>query len=702
MKRALLTFTVLVPLIGSAQNPVIVDAPSKPVTWKWKEYKADLISAGTAGLPVRVGSYRGTALGTVIGHTTYDLQSNSSDPQRMFRRPDGTIAAVWTGSTSLVSGWTDRGTFYQYFDGNNWLSEPTSRIEHDRTGWPTNVILPGKELIYAHDPASDNIWAMTRLSIGSGTWNVNTSVGLTLGLWPRAAATGTNDTAHVIFANCPSTNCDTFSNAFTLYNRTTDGGLNHDITHKRLPGMDTASGYTRMGADAYGIAARGNKVAIVSAGWLNDLAVWISNDRGDNWTRTRILDFPIDNFTGNTISDTNGDAIPDTIWTSDASHSIVIGTDGVVHIFSGRMRILDETPGPGYSWFPGTNGLMYWNENMGPDNAVVLTGAMDQDGDGTLGGLGINIPRYEVSLSSMPTAAVDDVTGRITLIYSAVIENSDVFGDPSNDYAQSFRELYGMYSEDGGQTWSNPIVLTNTVRECADRTCLENVYPTAARSADGCVSVHWLRDDEPGNALEFDDPNDDFDGPDPIKVNEVVYYCFPYENFEELTPECGWTFEHQWGGRYQFTDTSHRAGWWYWDFDDLESSEDQSPMHEFDANGTYNVCLTVYNSVGNVECCQTVTVTNVGISEIFAEGKVRILPNPVTGPMVLSFTGVTAKDVQVELFDLVGRRVMAESLGDISSDVNRVVSTAGLPNGSYTVRISSGSELMSAQVEITR
>ena len=46
-------------------------------------------------------SFSQTPIGTVIGHTTYDLQANSADPQRIVLRSNGHIAVTWTGAVDL-------------------------------------------------------------------------------------------------------------------------------------------------------------------------------------------------------------------------------------------------------------------------------------------------------------------------------------------------------------------------------------------------------------------------------------------------------------------------------------------------------------------------------------------------------------------------------------------------------------------------
>ena len=47
---------------------------------------------------------------------------------------------------------------------------------------------------------------------------------------------------------------------------------------------------------------------------------------------------------------------------------------------------------------------------------------------------------------------------------------------------------------------------------------------------------------------------------------------------------------------------------WYWDFGDGMSSIDQSPSHIYALNGTYIVCLTASNDVGENTYCQTIVI----------------------------------------------------------------------------------------------
>ena len=61
------------------------------------------------------------------------------------------------------------------------------------------------------------------------------------------------------------------------------------------------------------------------------------------------------------------------------------------------------------------------------------------------------------------------------------------------------------------------------------------------------------------------------------------------------------------GNSVNFTNTSVDADGWFWDFGDGATSTMFSPMHPFDAPGTYTVCLYVtknnYDAMGNPLCC---------------------------------------------------------------------------------------------------
>ena len=68
--------------------------------------------------------------------TTYDLQSNGLVSNRMYQLENGNVAVVATMATDTSESFADRGTGYNFFDGENWDEISESRIEDIRTGWP--------------------------------------------------------------------------------------------------------------------------------------------------------------------------------------------------------------------------------------------------------------------------------------------------------------------------------------------------------------------------------------------------------------------------------------------------------------------------------------------------------------------------------------------------------------------------------------
>ncbi|MEZ5197139.1 MAG: hypothetical protein R2764_12250 [Bacteroidales bacterium] len=66
----------------------------------------------------------------------YDLQTNSSTQNRIYKFDDGFIGATWTMGYTTGT-WNDRGTGYNTFDGNSWGPAPSERIEDEKCGWPS-------------------------------------------------------------------------------------------------------------------------------------------------------------------------------------------------------------------------------------------------------------------------------------------------------------------------------------------------------------------------------------------------------------------------------------------------------------------------------------------------------------------------------------------------------------------------------------
>jgi hypothetical protein len=206
------------------------------------------------------------------------------------------------------------------------------------------------------------------------------------------------------------------------------------------------------------------------------------------------------------ISDVDGDGVADTIPTTDSGISCVIDNNDVVHVVTGSTRILCEVS-PDVSYFPGTDGLLYWNETMpaGDITNNVIAFVEDIDGSGVIE-LAPNIAIYQCGLTSMPSLGID-ADNNIHLVYSSLIENT-TNGNPDPAWEESFRNSFYMSSSDLGMNWSAPVRLNNSDFD-------EMVWPMLPKSIGNTVDVFYYKDGEPGNTFQ---PTGNPDAPAPYDI----------------------------------------------------------------------------------------------------------------------------------------------------------------------------------------
>lgn len=454
---------------------------------------------------------------TLIGSTTYDLQSNGSIQNRIYKL-GGNVYSAWTGSTDLGGTYPDRGTWYNSFNGS-WGSAPGSRLETDRRGWPSLIQLAnGNEVVVTHGSVS-NPTAINRRATAGGTggWTQTPIPGFATGqntLWNRTVAGGPDgNTVHMIDISYPTGNGGTAVNGLNgclSYSRSLDGGQNWDVLRVIPPGIDSTT-YNGFRADAYAMDAKDNLVAFVSGNLTDDWALWKSTDNGTTWTRTVILDFPFTKYDDVTqTTDVDGDGVADTLLTTDGAYAILIDNNGMIHAFAGAMLVLDDDPAANIGLFLSTDGLLYWNESFGSNEPVVIATAPDIDGDGVAASFATNLGgRYgNDGICSMPSAGID-AAGNIYLSYCPLIELTDnALPDPNNF---SFRNVLLMASTDNGATWGAPINVSNSNFD-------EAVFCAMAKNVDNCVSMIWQQDGAPGYSVP---PN----GQHAVQSSDIVYDC---------------------------------------------------------------------------------------------------------------------------------------------------------------------------------
>lgn len=456
-----------------------------------------------------------------IGTSRYDLQTNGSTQNRIFLHSDGTIGATWTYGMG-DPGFTDRGTGYNYFNGTLWDDEPTSRIEDIKVGWPSYLAAgPAGEMVVTHIGTTAGLKIAKREVKGTGNWNLSTFVGPASApelLWPRVVSSGAdNRFIHLFGLTAPVANSGTLYNGqdgSMLYSRSSDAGATWDIVNQQFPQTDTNL-YLGFSGDGYSWAdPKGNTLAFVYTSEWEDSFLMKSTDNGATWTKKVIFQHPYPKFKESTT------LVLDTPTVCDGFNTVAIDNNGKVHVFTGIMRVLNsDLTDEATSYFPYTDGLMYWNEDMetltviDPDvldaQGRLVGYTQDVNGNDTIFEF-VDMGKYYSSVTSMPYAIIDE-DNVIYLLMTSVVEGLD-------NGAQNYRHIYLRKSFDLAATWTDFQDLTGSIvhnfHEC--------VFPSLSYSSDEYLHLIYQQDEEPGLAVRGDE--------DPYSDNFMIYMRVPKTN----------------------------------------------------------------------------------------------------------------------------------------------------------------------------
>tara|TARA_B110000459_G_scaffold188038_1_gene220912 strand:+ start:298 stop:2223 length:1926 start_codon:yes stop_codon:yes gene_type:complete len=448
----------------------------------------------------------------VIGLTQYDLQSNAAIDDRLVGSEDA-ISAGWNMSLETGS-FPDRGTGYNFFDGA-WDEQPYERIESVRCGWASiGQTTSGTEYSVTH-PGIDTPFLITSRQMGSGdSWSeMSIPMDGPLGvLWPRTATSGVDgNTIHVLGISTPVANGGVEfqgQDGAILYYRSLDNGATWE--QQTFEALDTTN-FVGFSGDTYAMHARDGMVAFAVFNDFRDTFVMISEDNGDNWEYTAVIDFPIDNYITDTgLPDDEGedydeDGIFQEYLNSDGAGDVHVDQAGMVHVVFGGMYYMDsDTTDETTSYFPGTNGLEYWNQDFGTDSSLTIAYAYDIDESGTLD-LEDEIAAYFVNLAGIPSIG-SDADGNLFVTYSAIRE----------DYStgsQNYRHLYVVTSMDNGDSWNSDDACDLTPD--LDFDGYESVFGSLAPDVVDNLEIIYQRDFEPGLHVRGDE--------DPVDLNDIVH-----------------------------------------------------------------------------------------------------------------------------------------------------------------------------------
>ncbi|MBM3435217.1 MAG: T9SS type A sorting domain-containing protein [Bacteroidetes bacterium] len=444
--------------------------------------------------------------GAIVGNTYYDNQSNSSMQSRLHVFDDGTMGVVFTYGIDQYNNFPDRGTGYNYFNGADWDSLPTERIESDRTGWPAYAPYgENGEIVVSHATASiyDGLFIEKRENKGMGDWEEMIFEGPTNPpdlLWSRLATGGVDHS--IIFLLALTNPAIWYQGQYgaLVYSRSTDGGQSWQPENGSFDCLGPDY-YSQIYGDTYDMVAKDTIVAILYGCSSYDLGLLKSTDGGQSFTQTIIWEHPYPFYGGGITTDT--------FYCADGAHHLAIDSEGLVHVVFGINRSYSDVAG--IYWFPLVDGVAYWNENRpvfsNDLNALcpysdceyselvedysLIGWAQDVNQNGEwdiLGQPGL----YYVGASSQPQITITEFGG-IRVVYSSLTET---FNNGSQDY----RHLWTRTSPNG-DFWGAFHDLNSDASQAFD----ECVFPSiASYSNEDEFYVVYQSDNEPGMAVRGD------------------------------------------------------------------------------------------------------------------------------------------------------------------------------------------------------
>lgn len=140
-------------------------------------------------------------------------------------------------------------------------------------------------------------------------------------------------------------------------------------------------------------------------------------------------------------------------------------------------------------------------------------------------------------------------------------------------------------------------------------------------------------------------------------------------------------------GTTQFTDLSVGNGvTWLWSFGDGNLSVSQNPVHVYQTNGIFLVCLTVTDSCGTDSTCQTLSIFFDSAAEP-AWGSISLVPNPASTQVRMSAEQIPAGPVQVSLHNVLGQRLLRTTEFHAGGTFSVSLPVATLERGLYLVTL---------------
>ncbi|MGB0177463.1 MAG: PKD domain-containing protein, partial [Owenweeksia sp.] len=128
-----------------------------------------------------------------------------------------------------------------------------------------------------------------------------------------------------------------------------------------------------------------------------------------------------------------------------------------------------------------------------------------------------------------------------------------------------------------------------------------------------------------------------------------------------------------------------------WNFGDGSNGTGSTTSHSYTANGTYQVTLTITGPCGTDVHQDSVVVGCIGLAENMITQSLSIYPNPTSGRIQVSFETASSDGANITILDLSGKAVLRFDVTDLNGRFDDYLDISELANGTYMLRVESGS-----------
>jgi PKD repeat protein len=137
----------------------------------------------------------------------------------------------------------------------------------------------------------------------------------------------------------------------------------------------------------------------------------------------------------------------------------------------------------------------------------------------------------------------------------------------------------------------------------------------------------------------------------------------------------------------KFTNQSTNGVAYMWDFGDGQTSTEENPIHLYDQNGNYNVCLTTYGDCDTITTCDSIFAHNaLGVNGVSGDSEVSIYPNPAKDEISIEAKGIEGNMLSIEITNVTGQVVLSSQVTNFNGSIKRF-DVSDLNKGVYLIKV---------------